>query len=54
MLKPKNITLERVKQSKYWDLIGIMIWNHYSEFRYQRESMIEITLVKIYIKNFKI
>ncbi len=42
MLKPNNITLERIKQSNYWDLIGIMIWNHYSEERYQDRSMIEI------------
>ena len=36
-----NITLESVKQSKYWDLIAILVWNHYSEEKYQDESMIE-------------
>jgi len=36
-----NITLESVKQSKYWDLIAILVWNHYSEEQYQNESMVE-------------
>ena len=38
----KNITLENVKESKYWDLIAILVWNHYSEERYQDNSCIEI------------
>ena len=42
MLKPNNITLESVKKSNYWNLIGILIWNHYSEKRFQDESMIKI------------
>ena len=37
----KNITLENIKKSKYWDLIAILVWNHYSEKQYQDESMIE-------------
>ena len=41
-LTAKNITLENVKKSKYWDLIAILIWNHYSEERYQDNSCIEI------------
>lgn len=39
----KNITLENVKLSTYWNLIAILVWNHYSEERYQEESAIEIT-----------
>lgn len=42
-LVAKNITLENVKKSKYWDLISILVWNHYSEEKYQDESAIEIT-----------
>lgn len=44
MIKPiqKNITLENVKKSNYWDLIAILVWNHYSEKRFQDESQIEI------------
>lgn len=38
----KNITLESVKKSKYWDLIASLVWNHYSEKRYQDESAIEM------------
>lgn len=38
----ENITLDNVKKSNYWDLIGIIIWNHYSEEKYQDESMITI------------
>lgn len=40
-LIPQNITLENVKKSKYWDLIAILVWNHYLEEQYQDESMIE-------------
>lgn len=39
----ENITLENVKNSNYWDLIAILVWNHYSESRFQDESKIEIT-----------
>lgn len=44
MIKPikENITLENVKNSNYWDLIAIIVWNHYSEKRFQDESQIEI------------
>jgi len=42
-LIPNNITLDNIKKSNYWDLISILIWNHYSETRYQDESMIEIS-----------
>jgi len=42
-LVPKNITLENVKKSTYWKLISILVWNHYSELKYQEESAIEIT-----------
>lgn len=38
----ENITLENVKKSKYWDLISILVWNHYAEKKFQDESMIEI------------
>lgn len=41
-LVSKNITLENVKKSNYWDLISILVWNHYSEKKYQEESNIEI------------
>ena len=37
----QNITLENVKKSDYWNLIAILVWNHYSEKQYQDESMIE-------------
>lgn len=39
-LIPKNITLENVKKSNYWDLIAILVWNHYTEKHYQDESKI--------------
>ena len=38
----ENITLENVKNSNYWDLVAILVWNHYSEKRFQDESQIEI------------
>lgn len=39
MLKStNNITLENVKKSNYWDLISILVWNHYSEKHYQDET----------------
>lgn len=41
-LIPKNITLENVKKSKYWELIAILEWNHYTEKQYQDESKITI------------
>lgn len=37
-----NITLEKVIKSNYWDLIAILVWNHYSEKKFQDNSMIEI------------
>jgi len=39
----ENITLENVKKSNYWDLISILVWNHYSDKEYQEEDKIEIT-----------
>lgn len=39
----KNITLENVKKSNYWDLIAMIVWNHYSEKERQDESMVEIS-----------
>ena len=42
-LIPNNITLDNIKKSNYWNLISILIWNHYSEARYQDENMIEIS-----------
>ena len=43
-LKATNkITLENVKKSNYWDLISLLVWNHYSEKKYQDEGLIEIT-----------
>ncbi len=43
MLKVTNkLTLENVKKSNYWDLISYIVWNHYSETRYQDETLIEI------------
>lgn len=41
-LKARNITLENVKKSNYWKLISILVWNHYSEKRFQEESKIDI------------
>ena len=41
-LQAKNINLESIKKSNYWDLIAILVWNHYSEKSYQDESMIRI------------
>lgn len=41
-LIPQNITLENVKKSDYWNLIAILIWNHYSEKKYQDDSSIKI------------
>ena len=41
-LQAKNINLESIKKSNYWDLIAILVWNHYSEKSYQDESMIKI------------
>ena len=41
-LQAFNITLENVKKSNYWDLIAILVWNHYSEKHYQDESKITI------------
>jgi hypothetical protein len=38
----KNINLENVKKSNYWDLIAILVWNHYSDVKYQEEDKIEI------------
>lgn len=38
----KNITLENIKNSNYWGLISILVWNHYSEKELQNESDIEI------------
>lgn len=42
-LTPNNITLEKIKNSNYWELIALVVWNHYRESRYQDESLIEIT-----------
>lgn len=36
----KNITLENIKKSNYWDLIAILIWNHYRDEEEQDESAI--------------
>jgi len=41
-LIPQDITLEKIKQPNYWDLMAIIIWNHYSEEKYQDESKIKI------------
>ena len=41
-LIPKNITLDYIKNSTYWKLISILVWNHYSEEKYQDESAILI------------
>lgn len=35
-----QITLENVKKSDYWELISIIVWNHYKDKKYQDESMI--------------
>jgi len=42
LLATQNITLENVKKSNYWDLIAHIVWNHYSESKFQDESMVEI------------
>lgn len=39
----ENITLENIRKSNYWDLIAMLVWNHYSEEKYQDESAITIT-----------
>ena len=39
----ENITLENVKKSNYWELIAILVWNHYREEKYKDESQVEIT-----------
>ena len=36
------ITLRSVKRSKYWDLISILVWSHYSEAKFQDPKMIKI------------
>ena len=41
-LVAQNITLENVKKSDYWNLISILVWNHYSELEHQEESKIKI------------
>jgi len=41
----KNINLENVKNSNYWKLISLLVWNHYIEPEYQNEDQIQITEV---------
>lgn len=41
-LVAQNITLENVNKSDYWNLISILVWNHYSELEHQEESKIKI------------
>ena len=41
-LVAQNITLENVKNSDYWNLIAILVWDHYSEKEEQDESKIKI------------
>lgn len=44
ILKPtENITLENVKKSNYWELIALIVWNHYREKKYQNEKDIIIS-----------
>lgn len=38
----ENITLENVKKSNYWDLLAILIWNHYNDPKYQEGVEIQI------------
>ena len=42
-LIPNNITLENVKKANLWELIAIIVWNHYREARFQEENMIEVS-----------
>ena len=35
-----NITLDNIKNSDYWELIALVVWNHYREKKYQIESNI--------------
>lgn len=42
-LVPNNITLEKVKNSNLWELIALIVWNHYREERYQEENMIAVS-----------
>tara|TARA_R110000772_G_scaffold154835_2_gene265883 strand:- start:278 stop:700 length:423 start_codon:yes stop_codon:yes gene_type:complete len=39
-VRKEQITLENVSNSNYWDLIGLIIWSHYSEKHHQDDSMI--------------
>lgn len=42
-LEVGNITLEKVKESNYWELIALLVWNHYREERHQDESKISFS-----------
>lgn len=42
LIATKNITLENVKKSNYWELIALVVWNHYREKKYQDESKVQI------------
>ncbi len=33
-----NITLENVRKSNYWELIALIVWNHYREKKFQEEE----------------
>lgn len=39
----KEITLENIKKSNYWELIAILVWNHYSDLEYQNESSLDFS-----------
>jgi len=44
MLQATNrITLKNVKKSDYWNLIALIVWNHFSEKTFQNENLIQIT-----------
>lgn len=42
-LIPNNITLEKIKKSNYWELIALVVCNHYRETKYQDENLVEIS-----------
>jgi hypothetical protein len=43
VVNQEKITLSNVKKSNYWDLLALIVWNHYSEERFQDESMVDIS-----------
>lgn len=44
MLAPisNNISLENLRSSDYWKLVSIVVWNHYSEEKFQNDGDIDL------------